>query len=407
MVQMLKTLSFKLIIALSVSGLISSGCASWNSSDSGHRDVASTRKASSGNSDELPFRTICPPGPFDGKLIIHQLYVGQGDSAIIRTPSGTIVLIDGGESPNYEKVIKPTLQNCYKTEKIDYIVLSHPHSDHFGGLLALTKDNTFTVRKFITGTTNMEKGETGSEFHQLITNAEKLTGAGAGTIGHGKSGGGVTLGNKDIVDSKVVFNVIVSNGAVLNSGPVPAAYESADVVRDDNSVSVGMLISFGKFKFFTGGDITGENTATGASHPNIESSVAKQVGQVDVYKASHHGSDTSNNQDILNALRPTNVIVSVGAGGKNTGTFHLPRKGAIERMNTLSSVENIFMLSAGASEDISADEMNSYRKVKNLGPEENGAVGSDAVVVVDEGGRSYEIYGADRANHPISVFKSK
>lgn len=354
---------------------------------------ATTVAAPAADPDSLPYHNFCPPDPqFKNKLVIHQLYVGQGDSAIIRAPSGLIVLIDGGESPNYAKVIKSTLQKCYGASTIDYIILTHPHSDHFGGLSSLINDvqanKTFTIKQFFTATLNMQQGENAPEFHAVISAAEAVIGASPGSIGKG-----IPLNDKTIVDpdGKVNFNVVVSNAVVAGKGSVADAYVNSTTVRDDNAVSAGMVISYGGFKFFTAGDITGGNTADGESHPDIESVVAEVVPRVDVYKASHHGSDTSNTSAILTALSPTVALVSVGAGGKNTSVFHLPRKAAISGMQNLPSMRDVLMTSAGDSADITPQEMKSYSKVKNLGPIDSSGVGSDIIVISD--GSQYQVYG--------------
>ena len=338
--------------------------------------------------DALPYHSLCPRAGFEKRLVIHQLYVGQGDAAIIRTPSGVMLLIDGGESVNYAKVILPTLKKCYKATKFDYVVLTHPHSDHFGGIGAMVKDivkngDRAPVKfdEMLIPTKTLEKGDMGAQFLAMVDGAEKL----------GRVIVDPELGSRTIVDKgrDVDFDIVVSNGKITGKGLIAGVYKESGFLDDTNSVSIGMMISFGDFKFFTAGDLTGGKTGAGAGHPDLETPLAKVVSPVDVYKSSHHASDTSNKPVILQALAPKNIIVSVGAGGKNAVSYKLPRKEAMESMNAEKSVKNIFLSSIGVPTEYKAkDTVKLYKKVKNLGIKD-----AKGIVETDETGKTYQIIG--------------
>ena len=79
--------------------------------------------------------------------------VGQGDCELIQTPEGKTILIDAGEGAtewsSYDagkKVVVPFLEGL-NIEKIDYVVISHAHNDHIGGLRAVL--NRFKVENFV------------------------------------------------------------------------------------------------------------------------------------------------------------------------------------------------------------------------------------------------------------------
>ena len=345
---------------------------------------------------------LCPPAGYQSKLLIHQLNVGQGDAALIRSPSGTTVLIDGGVPGSGNSVILPTLKQCYSgvISTIDYIVNTHPHIDHYGGLSEVIK--AFPVGTVIVSTTVMEKGERGIDFQKFLAIAR--TRASRVVVPSG-------VGTNLIVDrspSVADFHVVVANGVVdtlPQTTTVSSAFASGFNV-DDNSVSIGMTITYkGKFKFFTAGDLTGGKSATGENHPDVESAVARIVSKVDVYKASHHGSDTANKPPILNALQPSVVLVSVGAGGDNLrpdGTgFRLPRMQAMEAMQSLPSVQDIYMTSQGASADISPTQLAGMSKVNNTG----GVDGTDLMVLADESAETFSVYSTDSSGQVTHVKK--
>ncbi len=68
-----------------------------------------------------------------GKLQVHFLDVGQGDSMLIQTPSHYNILVDGGDGESGEKVISELSARGVK--KLDLLVATHPDIDHIGGLL--------------------------------------------------------------------------------------------------------------------------------------------------------------------------------------------------------------------------------------------------------------------------------
>jgi len=79
--------------------------------------------------------------------------VGQGDCQFIQTPGGKTILIDAGMGASQwssydagEKIVIPFLESL-KIEKIDYVIISHAHSDHIGGLRAVL--NRFKVGNFV------------------------------------------------------------------------------------------------------------------------------------------------------------------------------------------------------------------------------------------------------------------
>lgn len=73
-----------------------------------------------------------------GNLLVHYIDVGQGDSVFIQLPNGETSLIDGGPRSS-SSVVVDYLKDM-KVEKIDYLIATHPHEDHIGGLPEVIKN---------------------------------------------------------------------------------------------------------------------------------------------------------------------------------------------------------------------------------------------------------------------------
>ena len=133
--------------------------------------------------------------------------------------------------------------------------------------------------------------------------------------------------------------------------------KSVQTEGDINSVSIAMKITYGSFKYFTGGDLTGGGRGT----PDVESLIAERVGDVNVMKSDHHGSATANNSFFLSKLKPENVIVTVGNGGVNK-RYHLPNAETMARMVSFPFIETIFQTARGEGGRVPASET---MKIKN------------------------------------------
>ena len=85
----------------------------------------------------------------------------------------------------------------------------------------------------------------------------------------------------------------------------------------EEDFSIALKISYGDFTYFTGGDLPGLSTAAAPYYHNIETSLASEVGEVDVYRVNQRGSWFSSNQAFVTALSPTASILARGlnAGG--------------------------------------------------------------------------------------------
>jgi beta-lactamase superfamily II metal-dependent hydrolase len=247
----------------------------------------------------------------NGKLQIHFIDVGQGDGALLISPQGETVLFDGGVLNKCDKPLS-YLQQLGVT-KIDYLVVSHYHSDHIG----------CTPQEFQEFPLQKDSIDRGFNYTTGVYN-DYVTAVGQHRVS-------VTHPGKEIVlDSSspnpVKIKIVVVDGVPLNAPPI--------ATDNENDLSLAALVSFGRFRAEIGGDLSGVANvrhfgSTTIEYKDIESSVAPDVGPIDVYKVHHHCSAFSSNQTWLSQVTPTVAIVSVGDGN----TYGHPAPECVQRLH--------------------------------------------------------------------------
>lgn len=204
-----------------------------------------------------------------GNLEVHFLDVGQADCTLIKC-DGYTMLIDAGEDDQGTKI-----QNYLKkqgVEKLDYLVLTHPDSDHIGSADVI-------LTKFETGMVFMSDFEKETNIYidllQLMKDSqiEYLT---------PEVGDIYPLGSAS-------FQILAPN----------------DEYEDPNNTSIALLLTHGENSFLFTGDA--EKSAEKDMLDNGLNLAA------DVFHAGHHGSKTSNTEDFMDAVNPQYVVISCGA----------------------------------------------------------------------------------------------
>ncbi|MCL4869972.1 MAG: DNA internalization-related competence protein ComEC/Rec2 [Anaerolineae bacterium] len=210
----------------------------------------------------------------DGYLHLWFFDVGQGDAIFIQTPSGRQILIDGGLYPS---VLQEELgrRMPFWDRTLDIVIATHPDADHVAGLPGVW--GRYRVGQLITD---------GSEWGASpVFDALLQAAADQGTPVHRAYVG------ETIVIGDGVRLEILHPGAMLNQSN-----------RNENSVSVRLV--YGKMKILLTGDAeqAGE-AAMLQSGRDLQSFL---------FKAGHHGSETSSGSQFLAAARPQIVVVSAG-----------------------------------------------------------------------------------------------
>jgi len=215
-----------------------------------------------------------------GGLAVHFIDVGQGDCELIEA-QGHFLLIDGGERGNEEKVIKYLRQQG--VEKLDYVVSTHPHSDHMGGL-AYGVLAAFPVGTVIAPRFSPENTPTTQTYEKFL---DAVTGLAAnGTAAkYARPGDVYPLGEAS-------FTIL---GPLKEDG------------RNYNNDSVILRVEYQSRAALFMGD---------AEKP-VEAALVAAYGaglRADLLKAGHHGSKTSSNEDFLRAVLPGDIVISCGVG---------------------------------------------------------------------------------------------
>lgn len=203
-----------------------------------------------------------------GELQIHYMDVGQGDATLI-VCDGHAMLIDAGENDKGSSVW--SYLKSQGIEELDYVIGTHPDSDHIGGLDVI-------IYKFQCGKVFMpDLVKDTRTYEDVIKAAENKN----YKITVPKVGEKYTLGGAE-------FTVIAPN----------------DNYKDANNASIGILLTYGGTSFLFTGDAEEE-----AEKDIIENGINIDA---DVYKAGHHGSRTSSCDEFLAEVTPEYVVISCG-----------------------------------------------------------------------------------------------
>ena len=194
--------------------------------------------------------------------------VGQGDAILIKLPNGQIMLIDGGESRDADNVIR--LLNTHGISTIDFLVATHPHADHIGGLPIII--DTFEIRAIYMP----RKTHTSLTYERLLDSIE----------------------NKGLqIDAAKAGVEILSLPDLLIEIVAPVRENYSNL--NDHGVVIKLI--YGNTSFLFTGDIES------VSERDITADIS-----VDVLKVSHHGAKTSTSIEFLNKVLPTYAVISVG-----------------------------------------------------------------------------------------------
>lgn len=259
---------------------------------------------------------------------VSYIDVGQGDAIWIHgpdqddgTPGGNLIIDGGPDRGAANRLVKYLSAQSYglqPKETIDCIVASHPHDDHYPGLLDVLAK--YEVRQIIDAGFPKE----GPRFAAFVAAAKKET---AG----GKPSRFVALRST----SQRTFNCGNIEARVLFADAADAKDMGEENTRENNASTV-IKVAFGQFSFLFMGDAEGKDRDDKPDTPKYAESVLlamekTQPGllQSTVLKIAHHGSETSSTLPFIRAVNPDVLVVM--SGRKKFRTRFLPDKSTLDR----------------------------------------------------------------------------
>lgn len=226
----------------------------------------------------------------EGQDVVVKFFdVGQADSIFVQS-AGVNMLIDAGTN-NMGNTVVQNLKDLGIT-KINYLVGTHPHEDHIGGM-----DDV--INNFEIGTIYMPKVQTNTKTFEDVLDAI--------------SNKGLTITTPEV---GYVFEVGNTKCEVMCAG-TGTTEENSNL----NLSSIVIRMVYGEESFLFMGDAEEKNESS------------RQWPQTTVLKVGHHGSDTSSSESFLNQVKPEISVISVGINN----TYGHPKKTTLDKLNALET----------------------------------------------------------------------
>jgi beta-lactamase superfamily II metal-dependent hydrolase len=376
------------------------------------------------------------PAWSEGELDIHHINTGRGEASFLIFPDGTNLLVDTSgktvEAPPFSLPTRPDasrppgewvaryIQRLLpaSTQKIDYALLSHFHGDHMGAIVEdspRSRDGDYQlsgiteIAEHLPIATIIDRdwpdydypapldNRTVRNYRAFLDWQAEHRGLRAEQFQPGRNDQLELLHRPGAYPQFEVRNLMANGvvwtgvGSETRSLFPPIESLSPDDYPIENKLSIAFRVSYGKFDYFTGGDLSASDDETlspAEAWKNVETPVAQATGPIDAMKANHHGSWDANSAAFLGVLRPRVIVVGSRAEGH-------PAVNTYKRMTsqaTWPGPRDIFVTNVSPA---------TFRTTYNI--DKAASTQGHVVIRVAVGGASYRVFVLDDSNEDMRV----
>jgi competence protein ComEC len=235
-------------------------------------------------------------------LRIYSIDVEGGQSTLLVSPSGASMLVDSGWPGNNGRDadrVQAAMRDAGIT-RIDHLLVTHYHMDHVGGVPELVK--RVPIGEFIDHGENREDSDVTR--HDFGAYLKAISGKPRRIVHPGDT---IDLpGLRVVVLTADGEHIRAIPGILPQHNPYCAAEPTAEPDPSENARSVGILVTYGRFRFLDLGDLTKAKEIALVCPDN-------PIPPIDLYLVTHHGMNLSNARAIVDAIHPRVAIMNNGA----------------------------------------------------------------------------------------------
>jgi beta-lactamase superfamily II metal-dependent hydrolase len=369
----------------------------------------------------------------EGYMDIHTIATGRGDATFLVLPDGTTLMIDAGDNgkkkdkqhPDTTKragewqaiYMKKVMEDLPGNGKVDYAMITHFHDDHMGAVSEMLPGKNgyglsgiTLVGELVGYNKLLDRGYPDYDFpNKKLNNTNKkfmpeyfkfveyqvANGMVMEQFKPGKLNQITLLNNPKKYKKNFEIRNLAANGQVWTGEGEKAEkqYKGDPNLFDENVNSCALRITYGDFRYYNGGDLSGGNWKSyKSSERDMETPVAKVCGEVNVMKANHHGYYDTCNGYFMNVLSPEVVIIDARSDNH-------PVPSTFTRMTdpmVLPCQPEFYITVDQPRKKLGEDLWSKFKPWGHI------------VVRVYEGGKEYQVFvlDADKTDYPV-IYKSE
>ena len=348
------------------------------------------------------------PGWKPGELDIHFIHTGTSENTFMIFPDGTTMLLDCGHvkrrAPGYADAIPPApsgerragewvrryIERIFPNHEIDYLMVSHWHSDHIAGIPDVAESFRF-LNYYDHQYPNVGQYRRDVDAESFDIFQKWL----APALQDGMKREPFTVGAKNQIRLRHdptnyygrVFQIrnLAANGVMWDgkNGLIDVAGEHVKTTGEktirENALSSAIRIRYGGFSYYTGGDLEGDFIGADGKKFNYETRVGEVTGPVSVCKTNHHSFPAAMQDGFIRATKPQLFLSSAWSPNQQNIA-------SLKRMTSRENYEGERIVAYGAIPEFK------MRQFKQNGLDSYLAPAGHAVVKVNPGGFAFRLY---------------